>query len=287
VNPTSRSRSLRAGIPDPQSLAQLSLDDPPDAAVPGEPRILRLVVAYDGTDFHGFAAQRDSRTVAGELATALAKVLRTTPEALELSCAGRTDAGVHAWGQVVSLPVANGAAVEPDKVARAVNSQLGPEVVVREADWAVPGFDARHSATWRSYRYTVVNRPVPDPFLARTAWWVREPLDLRVLRMAGDPILGEHDFAAFCRKGPAGSTTVRRVLDSTWYDLGDGVLRYDIRATAFCWQMVRSIVGTLVDVGVGKLRPSDVLRILRGGDRNAAGRVAPPGGLTLWQVGYA
>jgi tRNA pseudouridine38-40 synthase len=80
---------------------------------------------------------------------------------------------------------------------------------------------------------------------------------------------------------------VRRVLDSTWHDLGDGVLRYDIRATAFCWQMVRSIVGTLVDVGVGKLRPSDVLRILRGGDRNAAGRVAPPGGLTLWQVGYA
>jgi len=127
---------------------------------------------------------------------------------------------------------------------------------------------------------------VPDPFLVRTAWWVPEPLDLRVLRMGADPFLGEHDFAAFCRKGPEGSTSVRRVLDSDWRDLGDGVLRYDIRATAFCWRMVRSIVGTLVDVGLGKLRPSDVMHILRGRDRTAAGRVAPPQGLTLWEVGY-
>jgi tRNA pseudouridine38-40 synthase len=248
--------------------------------------VLKLTVAYDGTAFHGFAAQRDQRTVAGELTVALAKVLRTDPDALELSCAGRTDAGVHGWGQVVSLPVANGADVDVDKVARSVSSQLGPEVVVRDATWAEPGFDARHSATWRSYRYTVVNRPVPDPFLARHAWWVPEPLELRVLRMGADPFLGEHDFAAFCRKGPEGSTTVRRILDSSWHDLGDGVLRYDITATAFCWQMVRSIVGTLVDVGGGRLRPSDVLRILRSRDRQAAGRVAPPHGLTLWDVGY-
>jgi len=272
---------------------ELPFDAPLDADAasgpdnPDEPRTLRLVVAYDGTDFHGFAAQRATRTVAGELAVALAKVLRTTPDALELACAGRTDAGVHAWGQVVSLPIAPDADVDPGRVARAVSSQLGPEVVVRDAAWAEPGFDARHSATWRAYRYSVVNRPVADPFLARTAWWVPEPLDLRVLRMAADPLLGEHDFAAFCRKGPAGVTTVRRVLDSTWHDLGDGVLRYDIRATAFCWQMVRSIVGTLVDAGAGKLRPSDLLRILRSRERTAAGRVAPPGGLTLWDVGYA
>jgi tRNA pseudouridine38-40 synthase len=251
-------------------------------------RVLTLTVAYDGTDFHGFAAQRDTRTVAGELVVALAKVLRTTPDALDLTCAGRTDAGVHGWGQVVSIPLAgaDGADVDPDKVARSVSSQLGPEIVVRDAVWAEPGFDARHSASWRSYRYTIVNRPVPDPFRARHAWWVPEPLDLRVLRMGADPFLGEHDFAAFCRKGPEGSSTVRRVLDSTWHDLGDGVLRYDIRATAFCWQMVRSIVGTLVDVGGGKLRPSDVVHILRGRDRQAAGRVAPPHGLTLWEVGY-
>jgi tRNA pseudouridine38-40 synthase len=187
---------------------------------------------------------------------------------------------------VVSVAVADSSAIDADRVARSVNSQLGPEVVVREASWADPEFDARRSATWRAYRYTIVNRPAPDPFLARHAWWVHEPLDLRVLRLGADPILGEHDFAAFCRKGPEGSTTTRRVFDSSWQDLGDGVLRYDIRASAFCWQMVRSIVGTLVDVGVGKLRPSDVMRILRSGDRNAAGQVAPPSGLTLWEVGY-
>jgi len=268
-------------------VTELSLEFPSEPRETDEPRILRLVVAYDGTDFRGFAAQPDQRTVAGELSVVLAKILRTTPDALDLTCAGRTDAGVHAWGQVVSLPVDAGGAsrVEPEKVLRSVNSQLGPEVVVREAAWAVPGFDARRSAAWRAYRYTIVNRPVPDPFLVRTAWWVPEPLDLRVLRMAADPVLGEHDFAAFCRKGPAGSTTVRRVFDSSWHDLGDGVLRYDIRASAFCWQMVRSIVGTLVDAGAGKLRPSDVLRILRSRDRNAAGRVAPPAGLVLWDVG--
>jgi tRNA pseudouridine38-40 synthase len=267
-------------------VTELSLEFSSEPRTTDEPRILRLVVAYDGTDFRGFAAQRDQRTVAGELSVALAKLLRTTPDALDLSCAGRTDAGVHGWGQVVSLPVVTARDVEPEKVLRSVNSQLGPEVVVREATWAEPGFDARRSATWRSYRYTIVNRPEPDPFLARTAWWVSEPLELRVLRMAADPVLGVHDFAAFCRKRPSGGTTVRRVFDSSWDDLGDGVLRYDIRASAFCWQMVRSIVGTLVDAGAGKLRPSDVLRILRSGDRNVAGRVAPPAGLMLWDVGY-
>jgi tRNA pseudouridine38-40 synthase len=242
---------------------------------------LRLTVAYDGTDFHGFAAQRDQRTVQGAIEAALARVLRRE---VELSCAGRTDAGVHAWGQVATCAVGDG--VDPDTVMRSLNSQLGPEVVVRDAALVEAGFDARHSARWRAYRYTVVNRPAPDPFLARYAWWVPEPLDLRRLRAAADPLLGEHDFASFCRRGPQGSTTVRRVLDSCWRDDGDGVLRYEIRATAFCWQMVRSIVGTLVDVGLGKRTPADMLRIVRACDRAAAGRVAPPHGLVLWDVGY-
>ena len=155
-----------------------------------------------------------------------------------------------------------------------MNRQLGPEVVVRAASVVDGGFDARRSARWRAYRYTIVNRPAPDPFLARTAWWVPEPLDLSLLRLGADPFLGEHDFATFCRKGPAGSTTVRRVLASQWHDLGDGVLRYDITATAFCWQMVRSIVGTLVDVGAGKIRPGDILRhpARRGPQRGWKGR---------------
>jgi tRNA pseudouridine38-40 synthase len=249
----------------------------------GAPRVLKLTVAYDGTEFHGFAAQPEIRTVQGVLTEVLARVLRRD---VVLACAGRTDAGVHAWGQVVSVPVGDDADVDPERVARAVNGQLGPEVVVRDAELVDASFDARHSARWRAYRYTIVNRPVPDPFLARTAWWVPAPLDLARLRLGADPFLGEHDFATFCRKGPPGSTTVRRVLESSWHDLGDGVLRYDIRATAFCWQMVRSIVGTLVDVGAGKIRPGEILGILRARDRSAAGRVGAPQGLCLWEVGY-
>jgi tRNA pseudouridine38-40 synthase len=246
------------------------------------PDVCRLVVAYDGTDFRGFAAQADQRTVAGVLERAVAKVLRSE---VDLACAGRTDAGVHAWGQVVSFEAPPG--IDVDRIAASLNAMLGPEVVVRSAELVPAGFDARHSARWRAYRYTIVHRRVADPFLARYAWHVPGPLDVRALRMAADPFVGEHDFASFCRKGPEGSTTVRRVTESAWHDLGDGILRYDIRATAFCWQMVRSIVGTLVDAGLGKRRPADMLTILRAGDRNAAGTVAPPHGLCLWDVGYA
>jgi tRNA pseudouridine38-40 synthase len=241
----------------------------------------RMVVAYDGTGFRGFAAQREQRTVEGVLAGALTKVLR---HEVELSCAGRTDAGVHAWGQVVSFPSPPG--LEPSRLQAALNSILGPEVVVRALDLVAPGFDARHSARWRAYRYTIDNRRVPDPMRARYAWHVAEPLDLARLRLGADPFVGEHDFASFCRKGAPGSTTVRTVEEARWQVLDDGVLRFDVRARAFCWQMVRSIVGTLVDVGRGRHRPGEVTGMLRARDRAAAGAVAPPHGLCLWEVGY-
>jgi len=248
---------------------------------PGGPSQVRLVVAYDGTDFHGVAPQRGIRTVGGALGGAVEKVLR---HPVELGFAGRTDTGVHAWGQIVSFEAEPG--LDPWRLQRALNSMLAPEVVVRSADLVAPGFDARRSAVWRHYRYTIVNRPWPDPFRDRFSWWVPAPLDLRALRLGADPFVGEHDFASFCRRGPEGSTTVRRVLASTWVPEGDGVLRYEIRATAFCWQMVRSIVGTLVEVGLGKRRPGDLMGILRACDRHAAGQMAPPQGLCLWEVGY-
>jgi tRNA pseudouridine38-40 synthase len=246
------------------------------------PSRCKLVVAYDGTGFHGFAAQPAQRTVEGVLSRAIEKVLRHPPDAL--ACAGRTDAGVHAWGQVVTFDAEPG--LDPWALQGALNGILGPEVVVRAADLVEPGFDARRAAKWRVYRYTVLNRPEADPFLARYAWWVPEPLDPAALRTGADPFVGEHDFAAFCRKGPEGSTTVRRVLSSRWTAGEDGVLRYEITATAFCWQMVRAIVGTLVDVGGGRKRPGDLMAILRSKDRAQAGRLAPPHGLCLWEVGY-
>jgi tRNA pseudouridine38-40 synthase len=251
---------------------------------PSGPAKVRLVVAYDGTGFRGFAAQPSQprvRTVGGALGAAIEKVLR---HSVELVCAGRTDAGVHARGQVVSFEAEPG--LDPWRLQTALNSMLGPEIVVRSADIVDPAFDARRSATARSYVYTIVNRPVADPFLARYAWWVAEPLDIRVLRLAADVFVGEHDFAAFCRKGPEGSSTTRRVLTSRWTDDNDGVLRFEIRANAFCWQMVRAIVGTLVEVGNGKRRPGELMAVLRGADRAAAGQLAPPHGLCLWDVEY-
>jgi len=256
--------------------------DPALVAGPSARTHVALTVAYDGTGFRGFAAQPDQRTVAGELLAALGPMLRD--DVADFVGAGRTDAGVHAWGQVVSF--STGAAVEVDALAARLTRRLGPEIVVREARVVDAGFSARHSATARTYRYTVVNRAVPDPFRARYAWWVPEPLDLVRMRLGADPFVGEHDFAAFCRKGPEGTTTVRRVLRSHWDDLGDGILRYEIRANAFCWQMVRSVVGTLVDIGRGRLTAGDVLTIVRSRDRQRAGRLAPPEGLCLWQVDY-
>jgi tRNA pseudouridine38-40 synthase len=253
-------------------------------------RRARLVVAYDGAGFHGFAPNEGVATVAETLREALGRVAR---EPVDLVGAGRTDAGVHAWGQVVSCDLPTG--VDLDGLVRRLNSMCGPAIVVRSAEWADPGFDARFSARWRRYRYTVLNSPVPDPFLARTAWHVPRPLSLASMRLGCDPLIGEHDFSAFCRRpkvaadGPPPSM-VRRVLDADWHVMGSEhpgpLLVFEIRATAFCHQMVRSIVGTLVDVGLGRLHGGDVRGILLGRDRSRAGQVAPPHGLCLWDVGY-
>jgi tRNA pseudouridine38-40 synthase len=178
------------------------------------------------------------------------------------------------------------------KVQAAVNGLCGPAIVVREAAIAdTPGFNARFDATARRYRYTVVNRPVPDPFLAATAWHVAQPLDLPAMQAACDPLIGEHDFTSFCRKpkGEADPSMTRRVLNAWWERddaAGEGVLRFWIEATAFCHQMVRAITGTLVDVGLAKRTAADVMAALKAKDRAAAGPVAPAHGLCLWEVVY-
>jgi tRNA pseudouridine38-40 synthase len=149
-------------------------------------------------------------------------------------------------------------------------------------------FSARFSAVARTYRYTVLNRPVPDPFMADRSWFVEAPLDLAALRLACDPLIGEHDFTSFCRKPKLADGSepvlVRRVREAAWTDLGDGVLRFEIRANAFCHQMVRSVVGLLVEAGMGVRHAGDISAVIRAKDRAAAGRVAPPQGLMLWDV---
>ena len=255
----------------------MTLFDPPTVRV-------RMVVAYDGGQFHGFAPQPGVPTVGGTLAKTLERVLG---HPVELTCAGRTDTGVHGWGQVVSFD-ADAERFDAAKVQASVNSLCGPAIVVRAAMTEEPGFDARFHATSRRYRYTILNRAVPDPFLAATAWHVPQPLDLDRLRLGCDPLIGEHDFTSFCRrpKDEPSASLVRRVLDARWDDEGDDILRFWIEATAFCHQMVRSVVGMLVGVGRGKLRAGDVAGIIRSRDRHGAGHPAPAQGLCLWEVSY-
>jgi tRNA pseudouridine38-40 synthase len=164
-------------------------------------------------------------------------------------------------------------------------------VVVRDVAAAAADFNARFSATARTYRYTVLNRPVPDPFLASTAWHVPLPLEPELLVLACDPFLGEHDFSAFCRRPKVRGdepppSLVRRVLRAGWTELGDDLLRFEIEATAFCHQMVRSIVGTVVAAGRAEVRAGDIRGILRAGARASAAPIAPPEGLCLWHVDY-
>jgi tRNA pseudouridine38-40 synthase len=273
---------------------------------------VRMTLAYNGSGFRGFALQPNVPTVAGALAQALHTVIG---HPVELTCAGRTDAGVHAAGQVVHFDVVPERCrtavrieapdgVDLDAIRRACNRLLAPAVVVRAADVAPPGFDARRSARWRRYRYLVLNREDPDPFLAPVAWHFDEPLDLRAMQLACDPIHGQHDFAAFCRQRPDGQgSTERRVFEAAWtapfapkrgtgtgHTLGTQVpelLAFEVRASAFCHQMVRSLVGTMVDMGRGRLHAGDMAWILRSGLRSEAGVLAPPHGLCLEEVGYA
>lgn len=250
-----------------------------------EPAVrLRLTVAYDGRGFRGFAAQPGVKTVGGALIDALQKVLG---HPVQLTCAGRTDAGVHGWGQVVSFDAAADG-LDLEKLRRSVTKLCAPAIVVREAAIAPAGFDARRWATARAYRYTVLNRVVPDPFLAATSWHVEEPLELSAMRLACDPIIGEHDFGSFCRvpRGVDSFSMVRRVHEARWLDLGDDVLRFEIEASSFCQQMVRALVGFMVEVGRGNRRAGEMAGVLRARDRSMAAHLAPPHGLCLWSVTY-
>ncbi|MGI9596797.1 MAG: tRNA pseudouridine(38-40) synthase TruA [Acidimicrobiales bacterium] len=252
---------------------------------------VKLLVAYDGSNFRGLAPNDGVRTVPGELQRVIEPLIGAAPD---IVMSGRTDAGVHAWGQVLSFEMADGA-VDPERIQRSVNTRLGPEIVIREATLVDGGFSARFSATGRRYRYHIVNRPVPDPFWASTAWWLAAPVDLAEMERGCSHLVGEHDFSSFCRRPkPAPDadgnivepSLVRRITGARWVDLGDDVLRFEIEGSAFCHQMVRSIVGFLAAVGTGKRRADELPEVLAAKDRSAAEQPAPPQGLTLWQVDY-
>jgi tRNA pseudouridine38-40 synthase len=240
--------------------------------------VLKLVLAYDGTDFRGFARQPGARTVQGVLEEALGRVLGSIPR---LSVAGRTDAGVHAEGQVISFT----AEAEPDRVERAVNGMLAPEVVVVRAERAPGGFDARRSARAREYRYRLRTSLVADPFTARYVWHRPGSYGVTAMRRAARLLVGEHDFSSFSRAPKTPTSSVRRLQHLSVRRVPD-LVEFRARASGFLHQMVRSLVGTLVAVGEGKMQPEEMPEVLAARSRAAAGPVAPPHGLTLVRVIY-
>ena len=254
---------------------------------------LRLDLAYDGTQFHGWATQRGLRTVQGTLEAALAQVLRVDTAAV--TCAGRTDAGVHARGQVVHLDVdpdvlaaSAGRSTAPahETLLRRLNGILPSDVRILRSTPAPDGFDARFAAIWRRYAYRVADTPAAvDPL--RRGWvltWPRE-LDLQAMNDAATELVGEHDFAAFCRKRE-GATTIRTLLELSWSRQADGVATAAVRADAFCHNMVRALVGCLLVVGEGRRPPTWPGQVLRTRVRDPGVTVVHPHGLTLEEVAY-
>jgi tRNA pseudouridine38-40 synthase len=259
---------------------------------------LRLDLAYDGSDFSGWAAQPGRRTVQAVLEDALGRVLRL-PEPARLTVAGRTDAGVHAAGQVAHLDVPAGAwPGDADRVLRSLAGVLPPDVRVRGLAPAPPGFNARFSALWRRYRYRVCDSPAAaDPLRRHDTLWYPRPLDVDRMNAAASSLLGEHDFAAFCRRRE-GATTVRRLLRLDWArtggpdgpgngpDHGPGVAEATVVADAFCHNMVRAMVGALLAVGEERREPGWPGQVLAAAVRDGAVHVAPAHGLCLAEVCY-
>jgi tRNA pseudouridine38-40 synthase len=247
---------------------------------------IRIDLSYDGAEFSGWAAQPGQRTVEGVLSETLGHVLRL-PAAARLTVAGRTDSGVHARGQVAhaDLP-AEAWAAHADAALRRLSRALPPDVRVRSIGPAPEGFDARFSALWRRYAYRVCDDPAQaDPLRRRDTLWNPRPLDLGAMNEAAALLLGEHDFAAFCRRRE-GATTVRALRRLDWERDAAGVAVGCVVADAFCHNMVRALVGALLPVGEGSRPASWPAAVLAAGVRDPVVRVVPPHGLSLEEVRY-
>jgi tRNA pseudouridine38-40 synthase len=258
---------------------------------------LRLDISYDGTAFSGWSKQPGLRTVQGELEAALATIFQRHGAAPTLTVAGRTDAGVHAIGQVAHLDLTESQLASlserrgqsgAESLARRLNgiAGLSSDVVVRSSRIAPEGFDARFSATWRRYEYRIEDATVPrNPLLRSHTLSYPAELDLAAMNNAAAGLLGLHDWASYC-KPREGATTIRTLQEFGWERLPDGILLGRVKADAFCHSMVRSLVGASIAVGEGKLEPDDLVQLRDAVERTSAFKVVPAKGLTLVEVGY-
>jgi len=243
-------------------------------------RFIRLVVEYDGTGLHGWQRQLNGPTVQQHLEEALAQLVQ---HEVVVTGASRTDSGVHARGQVATF--ATERRIPLHGIRRGLNSLLPDQIAIREATEVDAAFHPRHSATGKHYRYTILARPDRSPHWRDRAWHIPEALDLDAMRAGAAYLIGEHDFAAFRAAGCAAKTTVRRVAAIT-ITAADALVVVDLHGNAFLRQMVRILVGTLVEVGLGKRPASQVAEIMASLDRVNAGITAPPQGLELVEVQY-
>ena len=241
----------------------------------------KLIIEYDGTDYHGWQRQRTDRSIQSEIEQALSVMTR---QAVVLTASGRTDAGVHALGQVAHFICDT--AITPEEFQKGLNSLLPEDIVIKSCETAPEDFHARYDARRKAYRYRILNRPVPTAVDNRYVWHIRQPLDLEAMQAAARHLLGEHDFKAFEGTGSPRSSTVRTLFRAEFNKEGDGYLIFEIEGDGFLRYMVRNIVGTLVEVGRGKITPENFKSILTSRDREQAGATAPPQGLFLVSVAY-
>ncbi|MGW1794430.1 tRNA pseudouridine(38-40) synthase TruA [Streptomyces sp. NPDC001984] len=258
-----------------------------DEVQPGFVRV-RLDLSYDGSDFHGWAKQAGGqRTVQAEIEDALSTVTRSHGTTYELTVAGRTDAGVHARGQVAHVDLPEELwAEQREKLLKRLAGRLPKDVRIWRFDEAPAGFNARFSAIWRRYAYRVTDAPGGvDPLLRGHVLWHDWPLDVDAMNEAAQRLLGEHDFAAYCKKRE-GATTIRWLQELSLVRGEDGIITATVRADAFCHNMVRSLIGALLFVGDGHRPPDWPGTVLLAGVRDSAVHVVRPHGLTLEEVGY-
>ncbi|MFD5100052.1 tRNA pseudouridine(38-40) synthase TruA [Streptomyces albidochromogenes] len=256
-----------------------------EGAAPGFVRV-RLDLSYDGKDFSGWAKQTERRTVQGELESALRTVTRSS-RTYELTVAGRTDSGVHARGQVAHVDLPEDVWAEHhDKLLRRLAGRLPHDVRVWKVAEAPAGFNARFAAVWRRYAYRVTDDPGGvDPLLRGHVLWHDWPLDVDAMNRAAERLVGEHDFAAYCKRRE-GATTIRTLQQLSWERGADGIITATVRADAFCHNMVRSLVGAMLFVGDGHRDADWPGKVLAAGVRDSSVHVVRPHGLTLEEVGY-